>query len=169
MAELNDTSDVKNTVVKPAGSSGSSEGCSNIPIDEKKRRRMESNRESARRSRQKKQQHLDDLIKQVARLTRENQEFEKKIGEISRVFAGFEAQNKVLTSQKDKLAAELDSLESIIEVSKVVRGSPPSTATTTTTVANGGNYSDPMMKPWQLPCPSLPIMASSSTFRCFKF
>lgn len=142
-----------------------------IGIDEKKRRRMISNRESARRSRQKKQQHLDNLIKQVGSLKRENDEFDKKIGDISGVFTTVEAQNKVLRAEKDRLATRLESLESIIEIAKVVKGNSSNEN------GNGnGEFlyevnedDDPMMKPWKLPCrPSMPIMASSG-LGCFGF
>ena len=61
MSQSNDTYDVKNVVVRPTKSSGTSEGSSDFVMDEKKRRIIESNRESARRSRQRKQQHLHEL------------------------------------------------------------------------------------------------------------
>ncbi|KMT16231.1 hypothetical protein BVRB_3g053880 [Beta vulgaris subsp. vulgaris] len=169
MPPLMNTNEVKNTsVALPTRSSGSSEG--GFSSDEKKRRRMESNRESARRSRQKKQQHLDDLIREVSNLTRENEEIGKKIGEVSGIFDTIDAQNKVLVNHKDKLSARLESLESIIEIAKVVRSSSSSSGNNNN---NNGEClyelnSDPMMKPWQLPCPSMPIFASSGV-NCFKF
>ncbi|XP_022977791.1 basic leucine zipper 8-like [Cucurbita maxima] len=48
-------------------------------IDERKRRRMESNRESARRSRARKQKHLENLRNLVNKLIVENRELSKQL------------------------------------------------------------------------------------------
>ncbi|XP_074282330.1 bZIP transcription factor 53-like [Silene latifolia] len=166
MTFSSNSDDIKkiDTFAKPTGSSGSEGGVT----DDKKRRRMESNRESARRSRQRKQQHLEGLIEQLGRLKRENEEFAKKIEQFTAMFAVSDAQNAVLNKEKDRLATRLAALENVIDIARVVRGS--SSSTTTAATGNGNEMNDDrMMKPWQLPRYSLPITASSSGLRCFNF
>ncbi|XP_047150266.1 bZIP transcription factor 44-like [Vigna umbellata] len=67
-------------------------------MDQRKRKRMTSNRESAQRSRMRKEKHLDDLVTQVAQLRKENQQ--------------------ILTTERDHW---LESLNEIIELWLCVR------------------------------------------------
>ncbi|CAI0393468.1 unnamed protein product [Linum tenue] len=61
-----------------SGSEGSDRSVYNV--DERKRRRMVSNRESARRSRWRKKRHLEKLTEQANRLNLENQELKYALG-----------------------------------------------------------------------------------------
>ncbi|GAB2294265.1 hypothetical protein Dimus_028480 [Dionaea muscipula] len=154
----------------PAASSGS-EGdgrSAGNASDAKKRRRMESNRESARRSRLRKQQHLDDLVKQVAKLQRENEECWRKIGELERMDGAVEAANAVLRAEKERLAARLELLDRMIEIAKLVKGSGISSETKNGAVDGTGlcEVGSSAVKQWQLPRrPSMAVVGSSGRFR----
>ncbi|XP_073526044.1 uncharacterized protein [Phyllobates terribilis] len=76
-------------------------------VDERKRRRMISNRESARRSRMRKQRQIDELWSQVVRLRTENNDLVQKVKITS------ECNVKVLT-ENAQLKAETDALREMI-------------------------------------------------------
>ncbi|KAE8730033.1 hypothetical protein F3Y22_tig00003041pilonHSYRG00621 [Hibiscus syriacus] len=88
-------------------------------IDERKRRRMISNRESARRSRMRKQKHLDELWSQVIRLRNENQSLVDKLNHVS------ECRDLVL-QENARLKEETSDLRQILTDIKI--GSPCSLA-----------------------------------------
>lgn len=75
---------------------------------------MESNRESARRSRMRKQKHLDDLMGQVSQLRKENNQILTSISITTQHYANVEADNSVLTAQMMELSQRLQSLNEII-------------------------------------------------------
>ncbi|OMO74355.1 hypothetical protein CCACVL1_16802 [Corchorus capsularis] len=83
-------------------------------MDERKRKRMISNRESARRSRMRKQKHLDDLMGQVTQLRKENHEIMTRINLTTQHYMNVEAENSVLRAQANELSHRLQSLNEII-------------------------------------------------------
>ncbi|GAA0154897.1 DNA-binding transcription factor [Lithospermum erythrorhizon] len=103
-------------------SSGSSQMVQNIGCDEdlqalmneRKRKRMESNRESARRSRKKKQKQLDDLMAQVSQLRKENNQIMTSVTITTQHYMNVEAENSVLRAQMMELSQRLQSLNEII-------------------------------------------------------
>ncbi|TKY67582.1 Ocs element-binding factor 1 [Spatholobus suberectus] len=111
-----------------ASSSGTSSGSSSLlqnsgseedlqaVMDQRKRKRMISNRESARRSRMRKQKHLDDLVSQVAQLRKENQQILTSVNITTQQYLSVEAENSVLRAQVGELSHRLESLNEIIDV-----------------------------------------------------
>nr|GMC56066.1 bzip transcription factor 44 [Ipomoea batatas] len=85
-----------------------------VLMNERKRKRMQSNRESARRSRMRKQQHLDELMAQAAALKKENAQILSKISSTARDFMNVEAENSVLRAQMMELSQRLQSLNDIL-------------------------------------------------------
>lgn len=123
-------------------------------IDERKKRRMLSNRESARRSRMRKQQHLDDLINQAAQLKKENDEIINRVNNTMEIYSKVDSENNILRAQMAELSDRLQSLNSVLRIIEEISGFPMDIP----------DIPDPLLKPWQLPCPSQPIMANM--FQC---
>lgn len=90
--------------------SGSDDGA----MDQRKRKRMESNRESARRSRMRKQKHIDDLMTQANKLKNNNAQISTTIDVTTQRFVQIEAENSVLRAQVNELSQRLDSLNEIM-------------------------------------------------------
>ncbi|KAJ3699763.1 hypothetical protein LUZ61_003468 [Rhynchospora tenuis] len=113
--------------------------------DDRKRKRMQSNRESARRSRMKKQMHLDTLIAEGARLKADNADIEARLNLTSQQYIMVEKENQVLRARHAELAERLKSLNSILRIYEDFMGinmdiqdMPESQPI-------------PFMRPWQLP------------------
>ncbi|KAK6921845.1 Basic-leucine zipper domain [Dillenia turbinata] len=87
-------------------------------IDERKQRRMISNRESARRSRMRKQRHLDELWSQLLRLRTENHNLIDKLNHMS------ERQDSVL-EENSRLKEEVSDLRQMVAELQI--GSPYTT------------------------------------------
>ncbi|XP_008813386.1 bZIP transcription factor 53-like [Phoenix dactylifera] len=139
----------------PARRSSGSEGDPQLVMDERKRKRMLSNRESARRSRMKKQQQLGDLTNQAAQLRNENEQIAMQADLITQQYAELETENCVLRAQVMELTERLQSLNSVLRVFEEVSGM----------AMDIPEVPDPLLRPWQLPCPAQPIMATADMFQ----
>ncbi|XP_022143177.1 light-inducible protein CPRF2 isoform X2 [Momordica charantia] len=91
------------------------------PADVKRVRRMLSNRESARRSRRRKQAHLTELETQVAQLRVENSTLLKRLADISQKYNDASVDNRVLKANVETLRAKVKMAE---ETVKQVTGNP---------------------------------------------
>lgn len=83
-------------------------------MDEKKRKRMLSNRESAKRSRMKQQKKMEDLADEKARLLREIEKNSTTFSGRERWWYSLKSENNLLMAEKMCLAKHLDNLNSLI-------------------------------------------------------
>ncbi|KAG1326188.1 bZIP transcription factor 53 [Cocos nucifera] len=140
----------------PAPQTSGSEEDAQLMVDERKRKRMLSNRESARRSRMRKQQHLDDLLSQVTRLKEEKSQILMQVNLFTEQYARLESENMVLRTQVMELTDRLRSLNSVLHIVEELSG----------LAMDIPEIPDPILKPWQLRCPAQPITASANVFQC---
>ncbi|KAB2616316.1 ocs element-binding factor 1-like [Pyrus ussuriensis x Pyrus communis] len=139
------------SLVQRQSSSGSD---GSATVDEKKRKRMLSNRESARRSRMKKQKQIDDLTTEITRLEMSNNQVRQTVDARERSYNEIESANNVLRAQAMELTDRLQSLNSVLHIFEEVSGFS----------VDIPEMHDPLLKPWQRPYPSQPIPASSGMF-----
>ncbi|KAL3829333.1 hypothetical protein ACJIZ3_018135 [Penstemon smallii] len=83
-------------------------------IDEKKRKRMISNRESARRSRMKREQHVKDLNEQVTYFRSKSSEMVRKIDAIEQRYVAMESENMNLRMHEEQLKKRLELMEEML-------------------------------------------------------
>ncbi|KAI9196720.1 hypothetical protein LWI28_026425 [Acer negundo] len=79
-------------------------------MDEKKMKRMQSNRESARRSRLKREKRIKDLINEIATLKEQILEGKKRCNDVTHKTRALLSENNTLKSEKKKLAHYLSNL-----------------------------------------------------------
>ncbi|XP_020210360.1 light-inducible protein CPRF2 [Cajanus cajan] len=85
------------------------------PADAKRVRRMLSNRESARRSRRRKQAHLTDLETQVSQLRGENSSLLKRLTDVSQKYNDSAVDNRVLKADVETLRAKVKMAEETVK------------------------------------------------------
>lgn len=122
--------------------------------DERKRKRKISNRDSARRSRMRKQKRLDELLAQEKQVQEENKRLRQMIDSASQMYLNFSSDNYVLRAQVTELTNRLQSLNSVLHIASEVSGM----------AFDIPDIPDTLLKPWQLPYPVQPIPASADMF-----
>ncbi|KAF9688162.1 hypothetical protein SADUNF_Sadunf02G0168500 [Salix dunnii] len=134
-----------------APSSGSDSDPRYATLDERKRKRMISNRESARRSRMRKQKQMEDLVNEASKLQNENNQLRQGINAAHERLMEMESANNVLRAQAVELTERLRSLNSLLQIAEEVSG-------LSMEIPEIPNL---LLEPWQLPCSVPPIMASA--------
>ncbi|XP_020109470.1 basic leucine zipper 9 [Ananas comosus] len=92
---------------------GACEQSANV-VDIKRMRRMVSNRESARRSRKRKQAHLADLETQVDRLRGDNASLYKQLTDANHQFTDSVTENRILKSDVEALRVKVKMAEDMV-------------------------------------------------------
>ncbi|XP_004498959.1 basic leucine zipper 4 [Cicer arietinum] len=96
-----------------SGSQGSNQAVYSIP--ERKLRRMQSNRESARRSRWRKKRHVENLTSDLNRLRLENRELKNRLGLTMNYNLLLSTENQCLKSESMSLIVTLLDLYRTLE------------------------------------------------------
>ncbi|XP_058742697.1 bZIP transcription factor 53-like [Vicia villosa] len=131
--------------------SSGSDGGDPLLLEEKKRKRMQSNRESAKRSRMRKQKQVEDLTEEAGRLKSENEGLKQKIKAAVDARTEMEAANNVIRAQTKELEDRLQFLNSVVEKAENVNGRSNDMSM----------FSDPLLKPWFIPHSNYSLIASS--------
>nr|AAZ72653.1 bZIP2 protein [Craterostigma plantagineum] len=122
---------------------------------ERQRKRKLSNRESARRSRMRKQQRLDELTAQATQLKEENKKLREMIDGSNQLYLSAASENSVLRAQAAELADRLKSLNTLLRIASDVSG----------LAFDIPDVPDALAEPWQMPCAVLPVAASADMFQ----
>lgn len=122
-------------------------GSDELNRDEERRiRRMISNRESARRSRMRKQRHLEDLRNRADRLRLENQELKNRVGVVTRHCLLFCRDNDRLRSEATELRRRLNDMKRVLMLRQLQRlVSPPGLG------SNGASVHGAKLQPRTIP------------------
>ncbi|KAM0944216.1 putative transcription factor bZIP family [Dioscorea sansibarensis] len=132
-----------------------SEGDIQAAMDQRKRKRMLSNRESARRSRLRKQKHLDDLMAQVSQLRKENSQILTTLNITTQHYLGVESQNSVLRTQMVELSTRLQSLNEILYF---MNANNNNSSNNNNIGSDGSLFHDESLRPWNMMFMNQPMM-----------
>ncbi|PKA54249.1 Ocs element-binding factor 1 [Apostasia shenzhenica] len=113
--------------------------------DERRLRRMISNRESARRSRARKQRHLEDLRCRVGRLRLENRAVAERLAAISGICTSLLQENQRLQSESATLRQRLSEIHRILFLRPVQLLSSSQPAVAFSPPGSGGEQSLPSL------------------------
>lgn len=91
----------------------------NSGSDEKKRKRMISNRESARRSRMRKQTHLENLRDELNRLKVENRDLTNRVRSVTGHCQLVERENEMLRTELILLGQRLEGIHEILKAKQL--------------------------------------------------
>lgn len=142
-----------------SGSSALLPGSDAAAVEQKKQKRMLSNRESARRSRMRKQKHLDDLRTQVSQQRQQQGRLLAALNHATKQYVGVEAENSVLRTQMVELSSRLHSLNEILHLlDGDLSGSHGLLA------CEGPQIADGFGNAWNSVYMNQPIMASADMF-----
>ncbi|KAA8546001.1 hypothetical protein F0562_020548 [Nyssa sinensis] len=139
------------------GCGGSEEDLQQL-MDQRKRKRMLSNRESARRSRMRKQKHLDDLMAQVAQLRKENNQIITSMNVTTQHYLNIESENAIMRAQVTELSSRLQYLNEIINFLNAGNGGFATEEPCTLAEPTADGF---MNNPWNYLYLNQPIMASA--------
>ncbi|XP_073308720.1 bZIP transcription factor 44-like [Primulina huaijiensis] len=122
LGSLMDSSSGISSISSGFQNSGSEENLQLLLLDQRRRKRMISNRESARRSRLRKQKRLDELMAQVSELRKENRQILTRLNVTTQHYMNVEAENAVIRAQAAELSHRLQSLNEIASFVSVCGG-----------------------------------------------
>ncbi|KAD4888815.1 hypothetical protein R6Q59_034286 [Mikania micrantha] len=132
-------------------------------MDQRKRKRMQSNRESARKSRIRKQKHLDDLTDQINQIKSDNAQILTTINITTSQFVQLDAENSVLKAQMGELSQRLDCLNEIINLINNNNYATTHCMSAPTGLYEFDDHHDFMNNPWNLMyLNQQPIMAAAA-------
>lgn len=137
---------------------------------ERKRRRMDSNRESARRSRMRKRKQLEDLTEEVERLKASRNVALTALATVNQHCMVVETENSVLRTQHGELSNRLHAMNEIINYMNGINNNNTNNPNGFDPLYNGlGSGLGFDMNPWNVSggVSLHPLMASGDLFDCY--